>query len=165
MPVEMPVQSSTVQPTIPLLSTDIISLSFLRFGGPSQCCCISTLLYRSLLPLFRLPVHPSFADVWRMAQPTKFSSYFLLLVLLTSPALGFTYPQQIARQRHASTNVGECRAFHLSMSGPNSSDITRSDFLSKMASGAVFMPSVANGFDGGVGGLGKIIIYCCVSFI
>ena len=95
-----------------------------------------------------------------MTQPTKFSACLalLLLVLLTSPALGFTNPKQmVASTRHTSNGVGQHQTVHLAMPGPNSSDVTRSDFFNIMASVAAFMPSVSNGFEGGVGGLGKIL--------
>jgi len=80
-------------------------------------------------------------------------SWALALFPLSSQVLGFASPRQRNPLKPQSTR----QKSHLFMVRINESDVTRADFLSNsILSSLVFLvPNVANGFDGGVGGLGK----------
>jgi hypothetical protein len=99
---------------------------------------------------------------------------FLLIALLSSPALGFTCSRRHRVTMIASSSRPTKKSFPngqsslpLFMSRTNEFNLTRADFLSKSIIGyyAVCFSVVANAFDGGVGGLGMSILQSWSSLV
>jgi len=108
-----------------------------------------------------------------MTPPYKQVQFWVVVLALTSGrALGFTCPYRrnplVASSASGSasrlTKYSICEQQQqqpspdMTMSMANESDMSRVDFVSKMLMASLvtsLVPGVANGFDGGVGGLGK----------